>query len=562
MATLQEISKQLGTQTNILVSTQKDMSKVADALQDQVKIFNAQDRKAREAAREQRGSSHLLASSRATRSGGGRGRGRGGDGVFDFLKALSPAAVGTSLGLLGTRIFTGATGLLKGAGLIAFYPILKPLANQLGESLSNGLVNLFTGDDSGLDLFSKMTDDQKAIVRDSVKSGISTGLLAALFFRKGRIIKALIVGGLSAAIEASTKVFPETSEEVAENVESIFPGLAKAVEGNEDLVKDAGLIGATLLVPRAIRLAVGGVRAAFGTIFGVKATATAATAASRTAVMASPFGIALLAGIASAGIYTLFKDEIDTLAKDVSTRIKDALGGTFEKVREALRDTPLEGVFGFSDSDYTTKELSGRDANLDDAKMAKNRAMALTSRLGIFSDELIEARKAIRKMQDLNDVADTAQALNNITLPASASPREKSLFDEFKNIIFQQKASLLQAGEINEEMRARNAENNKGFFQSFGKPMIDATIGEGTYFNKFLNDPILYPLSVIGSSINTLNNQLQEQSRLVKEQQRNAAASNVVIGDASNTTVNNPAVISLGGEVQVLDANPLQVPTY
>jgi len=561
MATLDQINKTLISQNNLIQSQQKNMSSIADSMQTQLSILRSNERKEREAKLESRAIS--AASSNVT----GNTTSSTGGGAASFLKGLSPAAIGTSLGILGTGILKSATGLLKGAGIIAFYPIIKPLADQLGSAVSDGLIELFSNETFDLDF-----GNDEENIKNSIKAGISTGLIASVFGIKRGLMAGLIRGGF----EYITNKFPASAEAVADNISTVFPGFAKALEENSDIAKDVGALATAFMLPAIASLAIGGIRKGLGLLFLGGAASSAARvgaqAVTRAGVLASPIGIAFLASITATGIYKAYEDEIKKAGKELGDNIKETLAGSLEKVRAKLKDTPLESLLGLSSDMYLPIELQGRQTEQQKAAeaRAKNQAIRGAQTNNDVINAITDINKILSKVQRGAIGWDEALSTIDNIMPKNISFDENVVLSEYLQNQIAQVASSNKMQKINEGARERNAENDRGALQSLNDEsgFFRNSFGTDSFFYKFMTRPLSAIASTGPMMVDAASNlagttkeyaaALKEHSDLVKSQQNTSAAVAVNSGNTSTSNISNTNLLGVGN-VKVVDPRDMLV---
>lgn len=375
MATLADINSQLAGQKDVLEDTQQGIKDISDTVQKQLNFFTKGKFEGDdlESQRETRRAQAVGGS--IARGGVGQGAGTGA-GLMDFLRGLmGGVGAGGLLGFLGglaTNTFTALKRLLRGGAVLALFPFISNFADDLSEGLGNVIDDFLEG---ALDI--DLTPDQERTLKNSLSTGIQTGIIAKLLGARGRT--ALIAGIIGAAFTAVGDLFPDFGEYSAEKytqvmnyLRSLGPGgvaVADYIENNPDL---ATSISAILLAGAAMPI-LKGVTSLAGLIIGFAFTRIGAllAGATLTATGALVLGGAVVAGGAVLFGYKYQNDEefkaaVDEAIQNAFDNLSDFLSESYAWARSKIVDT-WDNISAF---------FLGIDLEKVDDKMLRERARA------------------------------------------------------------------------------------------------------------------------------------------------------------------------------------------
>lgn len=375
MATLADINSQLAGQKDVLEDTQKGIKDISNTVQKQLSFFTKGKFEGDdlESQRETRRAKAVGGS--IARGGIGQGAGTGA-GLMDFLRGLmGGVGAGGLLGFLGglaTNTFTALKRLLRGGAVLALFPFISNFADDLSEGLGNVIDDFLEGA-FNFDL----TPAQEQTLKDSLSTGIQTGIIAKLFGLRGRT--ALIAGVIGAAFTAVGDLFPDFGEYSAEKytqvmnyLRSLGPGgaaVADYIENNPDL---ATSIGAILLAGAAMPILKGVTSlAALIVGFAFKKIGVLLAGATLTAT-----GGLVLGGVAVAGGAVLFGYKYQN-DEEFKAAVDEAIQGAFDNLSDFLSESYTWARTKVVDTwDSISAFLLGIDLDKVDDKLLREREAA------------------------------------------------------------------------------------------------------------------------------------------------------------------------------------------
>jgi len=489
MATLADINSQLASQKGVLEDTQQGINDISNTVQKQLSFFTKGKFEGDDLESQRETRRAQAVGGPIARGGVSQGAG-GGMGLMDLLKSIMGGVGGAGmlgfLSKLAAATFVALKSLLRGGAVLALFPFISNFADDLSEGLGK-VIDEFLDGALNIDL----TPDQERTLKNSLSTGIQTGIIAKLLGARGRT--ALIAGIIGAAFTAVGDLFPDFGEYSAEKytqvmnyLRSLGPGgaaVADYIENNPDL---ATSISAILLAGAAVPI-LKGVTSLAGLIIGFAFTRIGALLAGATLTAT---GALVLGGVAVAGGAALFgykyqndeefKAAVDEAIQTAFDNLSDFLSESYAWARSKIVDT-WDNISAF---------FLGIDLEKVDDKMLRERA---------------RARGEIDRIK-----ADRQRAIFDALSKAGLSPTDEGASELAAGIAAQFDAELAAA-----ETRLQNVKD-----AIYNAGQTTPITGQSAYHKKIYGDREYPGLQTSRpGALDLRTNQILEQAQLLEEQQ-------------------------------------------